>query len=152
MEQGKNSNQPSNLQRQLAQTLKVDISSCSYEMAAARLRDLLSSAIIDYPPDEPTERQFELAGELGIDISEETRRTAKILIKEHLFQLNQIALKKLGIKKGDSISYCRDNGEIIETRIISTIKPNGRIFYKGTDFRQDYASLLIKRKIKINAT
>jgi hypothetical protein len=148
----KNSKQPTGFQQEIADKLNVDIANCTYEMAAARLHDFLSSAIIDYPPSEPTERQFELADELGVDISQETRRTAKILIKEHLFDINQRALNKLGIKKGDSISYCRENGEIVETRIISTIKPNGRIFYKGTDFRQDYASLLIKRKIKINAT
>jgi len=118
-------------------------------MAGAKLRDFLAPALLDYPVVEPTDRQFEFAEELEIDISNETRRTAKVMIKEHLFVQNQIALDKLKLRKGDSISYYNDQGQIIETRTISTIKSNGRLFFKGTDFRADYAARLLEKKIRI---
>lgn len=142
---------PTTFQKEVAIKLRVNISNCSKEMAGAKLRDYLSLAILDYPVDEPTDSQIDLAESLGIDISNETRRTAKIKIKEHLLTINRIALNQLGIKEGDSITFY-DNDEIVETRIVSTIKQNGRIFYKGTDFRSDYASILIEKIIKINAT
>jgi hypothetical protein len=124
-------------QKELAKLLGIDISADTFDVAAARLLDAVAIAIGHEPPKNASEGQIAFATSLGQDVSTNTKRVASAKICEALFLNNQDAIAALNLKPGDrviKISRFELNGEIqtFESEfVISSIQPNGRVFFKG---------------------
>jgi len=106
--------------------------------AAAKIHDFVADAIDDYSASEPTDLQAEFAIRLGIDICDSTRRTLKAKIADELEIRNVNALSQMNLSQGDAIVHIRTGGR----EVVSSIKDNGKIFFKGTGCQQTWASVL----------
>jgi hypothetical protein len=128
---------PSEEQRALAATLGLTIRLDSHDVAAARLFDAVAVAIGFEPPEPASERQKSFADSLGTNVARDTKRVASAKIGESLFQKNQAAIASLELKPGDRVvrvEHFEFDGEdrVLEREfIISSIQPNGRVFFKG---------------------
>ena len=128
---------PSKDQINLAKLLGLDISSDTFEVAAARLLDAVAISIGHEPPQQSSERQRTFAAALGHDVSTDTKRIASAKIGQALFVKNQEAISSLDLKPGDhvirvqKITMDREVHVIEKEFIISSIQSNGRVFFKG---------------------
>ena len=129
--------QPSQDQIELARALGVDIASDTFDTAAARLFDRVAAAV-GYEPAEPSsERQRAFAESLGQDVSRESKRVASARIGEALLANNLAAIQSLNLATGDRVirvTQFEHGGEIRSYEqefIVSSIQPNGRVFFKG---------------------
>jgi hypothetical protein len=137
-------------QKELAKLLGLDISADTFDVAAARLLDAVAIAIGDEPPQNATERQIVFASSIGQDVSTNTKRVASAKIGEALFSKNQDAIAALNLKPGDrviKISRFELNNEFHtfeQEFVISSIQPNGRVFFKGGNGRGAWPTQLKK--------
>jgi hypothetical protein len=102
------------------------------------LHDYLGPAIGESREPRPaTDNQRDYAEFLGLDISRDTVSVASAKIAQHLFALNQQALRKLQLKPGDRvrrISSIEIDGQprtYSQEFIVSSIQPNARVYFKG---------------------
>jgi hypothetical protein len=142
---------PTEFQVEVAAAIGVDISGDSRDVAAARLRDYLSPAFGAERDVRPaTQRQIEFARDLGYDVYGDSVSIASAKIAQHLFALNQQALRRLKLKPGDRVRRIGDvevNGErhaYSEEFIVSSIQPDGRVFFKGIGCRGGWPTQLGK--------
>ncbi len=126
----------------LGQKLNVKINRNSFLISAAILKDRLAYEINDYPPELPTNSQIDYADSLRINIKNETRRTAFQKIALFLYRKNNKAIKELNLKVGDRLKF--NDGRI---EVISTIKDNGRLYFKVPQFKGCYASQIDNNQI-----
>lgn len=137
-------------QKELAKLLGLDISADTFDVAAARLLDAVAIAIGHEPPQNATERQIVFASSIGQDVSTNTKRVASAKIGEALFSKNQDAIAALNLKPGDrviKISRFELNNEFHtfeQEFVISSIQPNGRVFFKGGNGRGAWPTQLKK--------
>ena len=128
---------PSQDQLILARLLGLDIAPDTSDVAAARLLDAVASAIGHELPKPSTDRQQAFAESLGHDVSADSQRVASAKIGEALFARNQDAIAALTLKPGDHVvrvERFEHDGEMrtLEREfIVSSIQPNGRVFFKG---------------------
>ena len=128
---------PSPAQESLAALLGLDIQSDTFDVAAARLMDAVAPAIGYEPPEQPSERQCEFAQSLGQDVVADSKRVASAKIGEALLAKNQDAIAALDLKPGDSVvrvEHFEFDGQmhtVEQEFVISSIQPNGRVFFKG---------------------
>lgn len=121
----------------LAGSLGLCISTDTFDVAAARLLDAVAPAIGHKPSEQSSERQRAFAASLGQNVATDTKRVASAKIGDALFAKNQEAISFLCLKSGDSVVRMRRfefDGEIqtLEQEfVVSSIQPNGRVFFKG---------------------
>ena len=129
-------------QIEIGQKLGVDLKGETRKVAAAKILDEIARAIdfdsslIDPSRDEPTEKQIEYAeSAFGIDISEDTYRVALAKISDGQLKRNLEALDEKELTEGEDVIFTEEmKGKIIKKAFtISTIKPNGHIFFKGSN-------------------
>ena len=136
-------------QKEIAKKLGVEIKPDSFLVTAAILYDYIAEAIDEYWPEEATFNQIEFGESIDLDLSDDTIRTAKAKIKDELFRINRKAIDKYGVKEGSIIQF--KNGDQIIEREISTLKKNGRIYFKGKNMKSFYASYINGANIKIKS-
>lgn len=128
---------PSKEQTKLAALLGVDIGADTFDVAAARLLDAIAPAIGHEPRAPSSARQREFAASLGFDSSFDSKRVASAKINEALYVRNQNAIVALDLKPGDRVirvEHYEIDGELQEFAQefqVSSIHPNGRVFFKG---------------------
>jgi hypothetical protein len=129
---------PTELQRQIAEALSIDISGDSEAVASARIRQYVAPAIGEKAYDDPaTEKQIDFAETLGLDVKEDTKGIASAKISEELHSRNLKALQQLNLEPGDHVRQKHSgeiNGEDYEfytEHIVSSITEYGRVFFKG---------------------
>lgn len=128
---------PSQDQEHLAQLLGVNVATDTFDVAAARLLDRVAAAIGYGPSEPPSERQIAFAYALGQDVTSDTKRVASAKIGEALFANNQDAIATLNLQPGDHvvrITRFEQEGELRSFEqefVVSSIQPNGRVFFKG---------------------
>jgi len=128
---------PSQDQIALASLLRLDIGADTFDIAAARLLDLVATAIGHEPPEQSSERQRMFAESLGQNVAADTKRVASAKIGEALFTKNQDAIASLQLKPGDCVvrlehfEYDGEMRTIEQAFVVSSIQPNGRVFFKG---------------------
>lgn len=138
-------------QRSLATALKVDTSADSYDLAAARLFDAVSAAIGFEPPQPSSERQRAFASSLGCNVAQDTKRVASARIGEALFAKNQAAIASLNLQPGDHVirtEHFEFDGEmrsLSQEFVVSSIQPNGRVFFKGGNGQGAWPTQLTKQ-------
>lgn len=142
---------PTEFQVMIAAAVGVDIARDSRDVAAARLRDYLAPAFAEDREVRPaSSEQIEYARSLGFDVSGDLMHIAYARIAQHLSALNQEALRRLNLKPGDRITrscYLVGNGEgqpYSEEFIVSSIRPDGRVFFKGIGCKSGWPSQLKK--------
>ena len=140
---------PTEFQIEIAAAVGVDISSDSRDVAAARLRDYLAPAFGEKRKVRlTTPSQIEFARDLGFDVSSYSVSIAFAKIAQHLSALNQRALRRLRLKPGDRVRRISDfemNGKkqsYSEEFIVSSIQPDGRVFFKGIGCRSGWPTQL----------
>lgn len=128
---------PSDEQVSLAALLGISVAVDSYDVAAARLFDAVAVAVGFEAPEPSSVRQRSYAEALGFSVASDSKRVASAKIAEALFEKNQQAITEMNLKPGDHVvrvEHVEFEGEMrtLETEfVISSIQPNGRVFFKG---------------------
>jgi hypothetical protein len=144
---------PSAEQIELAAQLNIDVALDTYDVAAARLLDAVSVAIGFEPLQQSSERQRTFASSLGVDVAADSKRVASARIGDALFERNQVAIAALNLKPGDCVirtEYFEIEGElrsIAHEYVVSSIQPNGRVYFKGGNGQGAWPTQLTKRVI-----
>ena len=127
----------SEAQTELAKLVGVDVGGDSFDVAAARLLDAVAPALGYEPAHPSSERQRSFATSLGCDVAGDSKRVASAKISDALFAKNQEAIVALALKPGDRVVRVHQfefDGELRtleQEYVISSIQPNGRVFFKG---------------------
>ena len=128
-----------NDQKEIAKQLGISISKLdSFNVVAAKILDHVAIATGDWDVAGPTERQVEYAVSLGIKVGKYSRRVVSAKIEDELKERNVKALKKLKLKPGDKVKLKEEKD--VRDNIISSIKENGKIYFKGIGCRQAWAT------------
>ena len=128
---------PSEDQYTLAALLRIDVSDDSRDVAAAKLLDAVAISLGFEPAELASERQRAFAASLGANVEELSKRVASARIGELLMAKNLRAIKDMNLKPGDQVVRIQSFEFQGETRIleqefvISSVQPNGRVFFKG---------------------
>ena len=128
---------PTESQLALAKLVGLDLGADTYDLAAAKLLDAVATAIGFEAPEPSSERQRSFASSLGCEVCEDSKRVASAKIGEALFAKNQAAIAALALKSGDLVIRIQQfefQGELRtleQEYVISSIRPNGRVFFKG---------------------
>ena len=128
---------PTESQRSLAALLSVDLAGDTFDSAAARLLDAVSTSVGLEPQEPASERQKAFAKSLGAVLESESKRVASAIIGQLLHERNQEAIARLQLSAGDWVVRTQRieiEGEthILEQEfVISSVQPNGRVFFKG---------------------
>lgn len=131
------SSSPSKEQLELAGLLNIDISTDTFDVAAARLLDCVAPAIGYEPSEQSSDRQRSFAESLGQDVSTDSKRVASAKIGEALLSKNLGAIASLNLQPGDRViritqfEYGGELRSLEQEFIVSSIQPNGRVFFKG---------------------
>lgn len=135
--------------------LGLDVPRDSWNVARAKLLDFIGDAIgnsVKYT--NPTKKQIEFGKELEIDVSKNSFRVAVARIKDALTEKNLRAIEELQLVPGDQVILPRwfnFNGiseKLEEKFIVSSIRKNGLVYFKGGNGRCAWAGKL--RKIGSN--
>lgn len=130
-------------QREIASALGISIDEMiSFGVAAAKIMDFVAPSVGERERMASTESQIDFADTLGIDVLNDSRRVASAKIQDQLDKKNLNALKSLNLEPGDKVLY--DNGYMIKEHIVSSIKENGKVYFKGIGCPQAWASQIIR--------
>ncbi len=124
-------------QNEVATRLGLDVSSDTYDVAAARIMDRVALAVKQFPskPSSPAQRAF--AKSLKLGVAKDTMRVASAKIADSLFEKNTRALARLKLKKDDRVIFTEkyETDDRTETHtsehIVSSVGSNGRVYFKG---------------------
>lgn len=128
---------PSKDQIALALLLKLDIGHDSRDVAAAKLLDTVAVSLGFEPAEPASDRQRAFAESLGASVDGITKRVASARIGELLMAKNMKAIDDMNLKPGDHVVRIQSFEFQGETRVleqefvISSVQPNGRVFFKG---------------------
>jgi len=128
---------PSEDQHRLAVLLTVEISEDSHDVAAAKLLDAVAISLGFEPAEPATDRQRTFVESLGASVEGITKRVASARIGELLLAKNLKAIEDLNLKPGDQVVRIQSfelQGEtkVLEQEfVVSSVQPNGRVFFKG---------------------
>ena len=148
---------PTSFQRCVAERLGIRLlDDDTVPIAAARIEDAVADAVGDTRLLVPLDKQREIARELGLDISGDSRRVAWARIKQEnqrkRYTENMEALSRLSLKPGDSavrrLTFIGLNGgerELMSNVVVSSISWDGVVFLKGGGGRRVDARFLEKQ-------
>jgi len=140
---------PTEDQKRIAALLGVNVADDSQRVAAARIREVVESAIhpgAHYRP--ATEPQIEFAESLGLVVKGDSLWVCSAKISDRLQELNQAALERLQLKPSEMVrvttTFQVGGEQHSETRVVqvSSIGKNGRIYFKGGAGASAWASQL----------
>jgi hypothetical protein len=135
---------PTNKQIELSNFLGLDIdANDTYRTVAARIYDSISEAIDEKPCVPATEGQIELAEKLGVEFRNDTSRTLYAKNADKLESIRLQALEELNIRRG-SVVQVIDGIGIVRERVVSTVKDNGRIYFKGANCPVAWSNEIVK--------
>jgi|GEM_PF-2281494 len=138
-------------QIEVAAQLGLDVASDTIAVAAAKIGDVVSSALDEATTvRSSTELQNACGRALGIDVSHDTPRVASARIADAQRLKNFEALAKLHLRPGDTVATRHKvvKGGRIERRglawVISWIRRDGRVFFKDAHGRGAWPDHLVK--------
>jgi hypothetical protein len=88
----------------------------------------------------PTEKQIELAAKFGYDISALTKREGNAVIDDLMSQLNYEAIESESLAPSVVVTNVHDS--IPQTYVISSIAPDGTVYFRGGNGRKAWARSL----------
>lgn len=134
---------PTKKQLEIADKLLILVSENeTFRTLKAKIEDEVSESVDAYKRNPPTESQLAYAESLGIIVKNDSLRILSAKISDELEKRNISSLKELKIKEGDVVKLkgaCEE-----ESLIVSTIKNNGKIYFKGNGCNQAWASQIEK--------
>ena len=128
---------PSKDQHALAVLLKLDLGNDSRDVAAAKLLDAVAVSVGFEPAEPASDRQRAFAESLGASVEGITKRVASARIGELLLAKNLKAIEEMNLMPGDHVVRVQSFEFQGETRVleqefvVSSVQPNGRVFFKG---------------------
>lgn len=128
---------PSDFQRKIAAQLGLDVAGDSYDVAAARIMDIVALAVKQFPARASSAEQRKFAKSLKLNVAKDSMRVASAKISDALLAANKKALRRLKLSKGDKVvfteKYDTESGvhRRISEHVISSIGSNGRVYFKG---------------------
>ena len=128
---------PSKDQDTLAALLKINLGGDSHDVAAAKLLDSVAVSLGFEPAEPASDRQRAFAESLGASVAGITKRVASARIGELLLAKNLKAIEDMNLKPGDQVVRTQSFEFQGETRVleqefvVSSVQPNGRVFFKG---------------------
>ena len=133
----------SDLQRELAETLGLDVSSDSFRIAAARLYEAVWPATeIHQSPKAPSDKQLALAEDIDLDVEGNDRAIASQRIAARLRLLNEVALRALDLRPGDLI-VLKETPE--ESHAVSCVGRDRRVFLKRWGGQSVWATQILSK-------
>ena len=144
----------SDLQKEIASRLGLDVSNDSYDVAAAKIMDQVALAVKHFPPKPSSTEQRKYAKSLNLAVAKDSMRVASARISDALADKNAKALSRLKLKKGDKVIHTEkyDYGEGLQTNtsehIVSSIGSNGRVYFKGVGCQGAWPSQLKRVRAK----
>jgi hypothetical protein len=115
---------PTEIQLKLARKLGINVDeNDSILTVVAKIEDTIAEAIGDTRVLEPSSEQNKIATEIGIDISQDSRRVAWAKIRQKLqwinYKANMAAIEALQLTVGDTFierqTFTMPNGQILES-------------------------------------
>ena len=122
--------------------LGIDLSNGTIRVAVAKIEDLVDQNYWERELRKPTEKQIELATKFGYDISRETHREGSAVIDNIMEQLNLESIDEQNLRPGDAVINKWDS--LCHEYVISTIRDDGLVFFKGGNGKRAWARNLIK--------
>ncbi len=130
----------SDSQIEFGNKLGISIEGLTESIAVAMIHDLIRKEFWGKEKESPSEGQIEFANELGADISKESRAVGSAIINDILEQSNHDSIETQGLAPGVKVRNKRNNREYI----ISSIKPDGLVYFKGGQGAKSWAGNLEK--------
>ena len=130
----------SNSQIEFGKKLGLSLEGYSVSVAAAMIQDLINEEFWEEETVAATEGQLDFAKELGTDISNESRAVGSAIINDILEQSNHDSIESQGLAPGVRVRNKRNNREYT----ISSIKPDGLVYFKGGQGAKSWAGNLEK--------
>ena len=121
-----------------ALNIDVDIRGLSKKVAVAAIEDKVRHLILNQPIDTPSERQIDLAHKLGVDLGHCSKNMASVKISDKLDKNNRDSVERQKLKPGDKVR--KIYGDMGHTYTISSIQPNGVVWFKGGQGSKSWAS------------
>jgi hypothetical protein len=127
----------SDFQQEIAARLGLDVSGDSYDVAAARIMDIVALAVKQFPARASSAEQRKFARSLKLNVAKDSMRVASARISDALLAANKKALDRLKLSKGDKVIFIEKyEGESgvhmrMSEHVISSIGSNGRVYFKG---------------------
>src|SRR5213594_3953822 len=125
---------PSDFQQEIAARLGVDVSGDSYDVAAARIMDIVALAVKQFPARASSAEQRKFARSVKLIVAKDSMRVASAKISDALLATNKKALDRLKLSKGDKVifieKYKAESGvyKRMSEHVISSIGSNGRVY------------------------
>ena len=121
----------------------------TFLIASARIVDAVADAIGERPTNAPTEKQMIIANELGIDIGFDSRRVASVKIKQAIQERDyrENAIEQMSLRPGDLVEPNAEDCTYWFQRIVSSIRWDGLVFFKGTQGGSAHARTLKRIEI-----
>ncbi|MBA1447042.1 MAG: hypothetical protein FE835_19580 [Gammaproteobacteria bacterium] len=135
-------NKVTKAQIKFCKNVGLDVSSDTERVAIARLHETIQREFWENTDlGRPTENQVELASKFGIDISNMSRIVGNAIIDDIMSELNKEAIIEQSLKPGSRVRKTYDeNGKIY---IISSIKRDGTVYFKGGNGQKAWARNLV---------
>jgi hypothetical protein len=120
----------------------IDVEGDTVGVAAAKIEEQIQKYFFGNEElASPTEKQIKLAKKFDIDISGMSRIVGNAVINDILTQLNFNAIKEQSLKPGVRVRKKNDLSERVY--IISSISPDGTVYFKGGNGQRAWARNLI---------
>ena len=120
----------------------LELNNCTIGVAVAKIENQIDQNFWGRELGEPTKKQIELAAKFGYDISGETRGVGSAVIDDIMEQLNLEAIERQNLLPGDIVKNIWDS--LHREYVISSIREDGLIFFKGGNGKRAWARNLIK--------
>ena len=128
-------------QVEVGRKLGLDLTEKTVRVASAMIGDYL---MVNFwgatEQTSPSDRQCELAEEFGYDIRSMSRSVGSAVIDDIMDHLNKEAIDVEGLAPGVEVRFRnRDDGRV---RIVSSVSPDGTVFFKGGNGQKAWARSL----------
>jgi hypothetical protein len=121
----------------------INVAGCTVLLARAKLEDIIDVRFEgQHDLGRPTEKQEKLAATFGYDISRHTRREGEAVIFDIMTELNLESINEQNLVPGVAVINQWDQLQQVE--IISSIKKDGTVFFKGGNGKRAWARNLRK--------
>lgn len=132
-------------QLEVGRKLGLDLSGKTVRVASAMISDYLMTHFWGKSErGHPSERQCALAHEFGFDISAMSKVVGSAVIDDIMDHLNKEAIDTQKLEPGASVRFrSRDDGRV---RVISSVTPDGTVYFKGGNGQKAWARSLERVK------
>jgi hypothetical protein len=120
--------------------LGLDLTGCSFNVAAARIEDCIRSEFHGETLLHATEKQTALAAKFGYDIAASTRRVAHAVIADIMEQLDRETIIAEGLAAGVTVTNIHDRTS--RHFVISSVQPDLLVYFKGGNGHKAFARSL----------